>query len=140
MVCVSVLNTLFALGNNSFSIQVGEGVARDLRNALFKKIQSFSHGNLDRLKTGELMVLLSSDTGVVQRLFQISLRIGTRAPLLMAGSLALMFSTDPSLALVLLPLLVLVSGIIAFFSAVLSPLFTKLQNVLDGPTKESEIM
>src|SRR5262249_32284209 len=47
MLVISALQTLFAVANNLFSIQVGEGVARDLREALFLKIQSFSFGNLD---------------------------------------------------------------------------------------------
>ena len=94
MLVISVLQTLFALANNLFSIQVGESVARDLREALFLKIQSFSFGNLDHLNTGQLMVRLSSDTTAFQRMVQVSLRIGTRAPLLMIGSLILMFVTD----------------------------------------------
>ena len=62
--------------------------------ALFLKIQTFSFGNLDRQKTGQLMVRLTSDTGSVQRLMQITLRIGTRAPLLMLGSMVLMITTS----------------------------------------------
>ena len=50
----------------------GTGVQRDLREALFLKIQSFSFGNLDQLNTGELMVRLSSDTTVMQRLAQVA--------------------------------------------------------------------
>src|SRR3990172_7070107 len=67
MLGISILDTFFAIGNNLYSVQVGEGVARDLREAIFLKIQSFSFGNLDHLKTGQLMVRLSSDSGVVQR-------------------------------------------------------------------------
>ena len=62
MLAISGLQTLFAIANNLFSIQVGESVARDLREALFLKIQSFSFGNLDHINTGQLMVRLSSDT------------------------------------------------------------------------------
>lgn len=85
MMVISVADTLFAIGNNNTSVRVGEGLARDLREALFLKIQSFSFGNLDRMKTGQLMVRLSSDSSVMQRLVQISLRIGTRAPLVKIG-------------------------------------------------------
>ena len=105
MLVISVLQTLFALANNLFSVQVGESVARDLREALFLKIQSFSFGNLDHLNTGQLMVRLSSDTTAFQRMVQVSLRIGTRAPLLMIGSLILMFITDSHLAYMVLPIL-----------------------------------
>ncbi|MBE3037415.1 MAG: ABC transporter ATP-binding protein [Chloroflexi bacterium] len=131
MLGISILDTLFAIGNNNYSVQVGESVARDLREALFLKIQSFSFGNLDRLKTGQLMVRLSSDSSVIQRVVQISLRIGTRAPLIMIGSIILMFNTDQHLALTMLPLLLVTSAIIVFFAVKMGPLFLTIQQKLD---------
>jgi ATP-binding cassette subfamily B multidrug efflux pump len=131
MLVISALSTLIAIGNNNLSVQVGESVARDLRDALFLKIQSLSYGNLDRLQTGQLMVRLTSDSGAFQRLVQISLRIGTRAPLLMIGSLILMFNTSPTLALTMLPLLLITSVIIVFFIVKMEPLFRSVQQKLD---------
>ncbi len=131
MLAISVASTLFAIGNNNFSVQVGEGVARDLREALFLKIQSFSYGNLDRLKTGQLMVRLSSDSTAILRVVQVSLRIGTRAPLLMIGSIVLMFLTDRDLALIAVPLLLLTSAIIVYFISRMRPLFLTMQEKLD---------
>ncbi|HEX2673393.1 MAG TPA: ABC transporter transmembrane domain-containing protein, partial [Polyangiaceae bacterium] len=131
MLGVSALSVFIAVGNNDLSVRVGESVARDLREALFLKIQTFSHGDLDRHKTGQLMVRLTSDTGSVQRLMQITLRIGTRAPLLMIGSLVLMISTSPSLALAMLPLLLLTSGLIVFFLLKQEPMFRLVQQRLD---------
>jgi len=131
MLGISIAQTFFAIGNNNLSVQVGESVARDLREALFLKIQSFSFGNLDRMNTGQLMVRLSSDTSVFQRLVQVFLRIGTRAPLLMIGSLILMFNTDISLSLMMLPLLVIITAIIVFFISKIGPLFRSVQQKLD---------
>ena len=131
MIVISVLSTIIAIGNNIFSVRVGESVARDLREAIFIKIQNFSYGNLDHFTTGKLMVRLTSDTGAVQRLVQISLRIGTRAPLLMLGSLILMINTSPHLALTMVPLLVITSAMIIFFSIRMEPMFRIVQQKLD---------
>ncbi|HYQ40872.1 MAG TPA: ABC transporter ATP-binding protein [Polyangiaceae bacterium] len=131
MLGVSAISVFIAIGNNDLSVRVGESVARDLREALFLKIQTFSYGDLDRQKTGQLMVRLTSDTGAVQRLMQITLRIGTRAPLLMIGSLGLMISTSPSLALTMLPLLALTSALIVFFLVKQEPMFRFVQRRLD---------
>jgi ATP-binding cassette subfamily B protein len=131
MLVISVLQTVFALANNLFSIQVGENMARDLREALFLKIQSFSFGNLDHLNTGQLMVRLSSDTSTFQRMVQVSLRIGTRAPLLMLGSLILMFVTDSRLALMVMPVLLATTLVIVFFVSRMGPLFMTVQKKLD---------
>lgn len=131
MLGISAVSTLVAVGNNILSVQVGESVARDLRNALFLRIQSFSFGNLDRLKTGQLMVRLTSDATALQRLTQISLRIGTRAPLLMVGSFILMINTSRSLALTMVPLLLVTSAIIVFFVLRMEPVFRSVQQKLD---------
>ena len=131
MLGISILSAAIAVLNNILSVQVGEGVARDLRQAVFRKIQTFSYGDLDRMKTGLLMVRLTSDTSALQRLTQVSLRIGTRAPLLMIGSLVLMVRTSPSLALTMLPLLAVTSGILIVFVLKMEPLFRTVQQKLD---------
>jgi ATP-binding cassette subfamily B multidrug efflux pump len=131
MLSLSILQVLFALGNNYYSIQVGESTARDIREALFLKIQSFSFGNLDHLNTGQLMVRLSSDTTAFQRMVQVSLRIGTRAPLLMLGSLILMFVTDSRLALMVMPVLLVTFVVIGIFVTKMGPLFILVLRKLD---------
>jgi ATP-binding cassette subfamily B multidrug efflux pump len=131
MVGISLASVLVAVGNNLTSIQVGEGVARDLREALFIKIQSLSFADLDRMRTGQLLVRLTSDTAAVQRYFQINLRIGTRAPMMMIGSLILMFTTSQALALQLLPLLLITGVIIVFFVSRMEPLYRTMQQKLD---------
>ena len=70
MLSLSLLSALFSIGMNFFSVSVGEGFARDLRDALFMKIQSFSYGNLDRMRTGQLIVRLTSDISMLQRIVQ----------------------------------------------------------------------
>lgn len=131
MLGISLLTMIIAVANNNTSVQVGESVARDLRDALFRKIQTLSYGDLDRMRTGQLMVRLSSDTGAFQRLIQISLRIGTRAPMLMIGSLILMFTTSRSLALTMVPLLLVTTVILVFFITKTEPLYRIVQQKLD---------
>lgn len=131
MLAISVINTYVAVLNNNYSVRTGESTARDIREALFIKIQELSYGDLDRFTTGKLMVRLTSDASAVQRLVQVSLRIGTRAPLLGIGSIILMFLTSRSLATTMIPLLLITSAIIVFFSLKMEPLFRTVQQRLD---------
>jgi ATP-binding cassette, subfamily B, multidrug efflux pump len=131
MLAVSLASMVVTVLNSNSSIKVGESVARDLREALFVKIQGFSCGDMDRFSTGKLMVRLTSDASAVQRLVQVSLRIGTRAPLTMLGSVVLMFCTCPSLAWAVLPVLLAAGALIAFFSFRMEPLFRGVQTKLD---------
>jgi ATP-binding cassette subfamily B multidrug efflux pump len=131
MLGISVLSALCAVGNNILSVGVGEGFARDLRDALFLRIQSFSYGNLDRLITGQFMVRLTSDISFLQRVVRMLLRIGTRAPLLMVGSLILMVSTNRNLALTIAPLLLVTAVIMVIFISKMGKMFLIAQEKLD---------
>jgi ATP-binding cassette subfamily B multidrug efflux pump len=130
MLGISLLSTVFSIGNNTLSVQVGEAFARDLREAIFVKIQELSYSNLDELKTGDLIVRLTSDINVLQQTYRMSMRIGLRGPLLIIGSIILMFSTDASLTLKIVPLLVLTLVLIVLFIAKLGPIFRMVQEKL----------
>jgi ATP-binding cassette subfamily B protein len=131
MLGISLVSAVLAVLNSNYSIRVGESVARDIREAIFVKVQNFSYGNLDHFSTGKLMVRLTSDTSAVQRITQVSLRVGTRGPLLMIGSIILMFITSKTLALTMIPLLVVAGVVIVFFSIKMEPLFRSVQQRLD---------
>ena len=61
MLGISVFNLGVAVVNTILSVRVAEGFARDLRREQFNKIQELSFGNLDRLRTGNLIVRMTSD-------------------------------------------------------------------------------
>jgi len=90
MIVASLFSVIFAVGNTILAVRVGEGFSRDLRQAIFLKIQSLSFANLNRLQTGNRIVCLTSDVNMVKMVMQMFLRIGARAPLLMVRSIALM--------------------------------------------------
>jgi ATP-binding cassette subfamily B multidrug efflux pump len=131
MLAISVLSALFAIGNNILSVQVGEGFGRDLRESLFLHIQSFSYGNLDSLVTGQFIVRLTSDVSILQRVVRMLLRIGTRAPLLMIGSVILMISTNRNLALTMVPLLLVTGVVLVTFISKMGGMFLEAQEKLD---------
>jgi len=132
MLGISVLSTLFSIGNNVLSVQVGEAFARDLREDIFVKIQELSYANLDQLRTGDLVVRLTSDISVLQQTYRMSMRIGTRGPLLIVGSIILMVTTDASLTLKIVPLLLFTLLFILLFISKIGPIFRQLQKKLDN--------
>ena len=131
MLGAAILSALFAIGNTLFSVRVAMGVSADLRSALVRKVQSFSFGNLDRIQTGQLLVRATSDVNMVQMIAQMSLRILTRAPLWMIGSMVMLFVTSTQLALLMLALLPVIGCIIGVFLVKAGPLFLSIQRKLD---------
>ena len=131
MIGASVVDTLLAIGNTLLAVQVAYRFGTDVRSALFRKIQTLSFGNLDRLQTGQLLVRLTSDVNQVQMIVMLSLRILTRAPLLMLGSVFMLTVLSWRLALMMLVLLPTMMAVVWFFTTRTQPLFWQVQRKLD---------
>ena len=131
MIGVSCLGAVMAIGNTVLAVRVSQRFGHDLRSALFRKVQTLSFGDLDRLQTGQLMVRLSSDVTMVQQLVMMGLRILTRFPLMMVGSIILMVVTSPQLAAIMLVVLPATLFLIYLFATKTQPLFMQVQIRLD---------
>ena len=131
MLGAAVLSALFAIANTVLSVRVGQGVSADLRSRLVRKVQTFSFGNLDRIQTGQLLVHATSDVNQVQMIIMMSLRILTRAPLWMIGSIIMLILTSPRLALMMSLLVPLILGLVWLFANRARSLFLTVQEQLD---------
>ena len=131
MLGAALLAAAFALGNNYFSVRVGQSFAHDIRSALVRKVQSFSFGNLDRLKTGNLITRTTSDIHMVQMIVMMSLRILTRAPIWIIGAVTFLILTSPQLALMMLAFVPVIVLFIVWFARKAQPMFRWVQEKLD---------
>lgn len=131
MIGTALIEAVLTIGNTILSVKAAQSLAADVRAAVFHKIQSYSFGNLDRFQTGQLIVRLTSDVNMIQMMILMGLRIFTRAPLMIVGSIALMVITSRDLAMIsllLLPLTLILSGA---FIVKAQPMFMEVQKRLD---------
>lgn len=87
--------------NSFFAAHAAQSFAFDLRQALFRQVQSFSMATFLRFPTAGLITRLTSDVTMAQNVLFMSLRIMMRAPLLVIGSLVMAFLVNVKLALYL---------------------------------------
>ncbi len=131
MLGAAILAALFALGNNYFSVRVAQSFAHDIRSALVRKVQSFSFGNLDRLRTGNLITRSTSDVHMTQMIVMMSLRILTRAPIWIIGAVAMLILTSPQLALMMAAFVPVIALFVIWFARKAQPMFAVVQEKLD---------
>jgi ATP-binding cassette subfamily B multidrug efflux pump len=115
-----------------YRARLSQGIAYDLRNALFRHIQSFSFGNLDYTQTGQLITRLSSDVDVVRLFLSAGLSLLLRAVLMIVGSVVMIVLTDLRLSLVVLVVLAVAGTVIWTVLRTAAPLFTVVQQKLAG--------
>lgn len=131
MVGLAFFDAGMAIGNTFLSVRAAQSFAADVRSAVFRRIQSFSFGNLDKFQTGQLIIRLTSDINIVQMMVMMGLRMFIRAPLMIIGSVVMMYSINSELAgitLLIMPLTLVLSGIFVWKG---QPMFTQVQTKLD---------
>ncbi len=131
MIGFALLGAVGGIGCTIFSVLAAMGFGTDLRDALFRKVQSLSFGNLDDLETGQLVTRLTNDVVQIQEMVSMMLRIMVRAPLLLIGSLVMVVLTSPRLAILVLVLGPLVGVLLAWVIKKAYPLFGMVQQKLD---------
>ncbi len=110
--------------------RVSEGMAYDIRNRLFDRIQTLSFGNLDRLQTGQLMTRVSSDVDVVKMFTNMGVTMIFRAGIMMLGSVVFLVITDWQLSLIMVVLVPALVVIFTSFARRAGPLFMIVQQKL----------
>jgi ATP-binding cassette subfamily B multidrug efflux pump len=131
MIGASILSALFMIGNTVFAVRTARSTEADVREAIFKKIQTFSFGNLDDFTTGQLLTRLTSDLNQVQMFLVMLLRMFTRAPLMFIGSISIMILTNFELAKIMFVLIPLTTILVTLFIRRVQPFFSKVQEKLE---------
>ena len=130
MFVAAMIGALSTLGQGYCRAVVSQGLAFDIRHALFKHIQSLSFANLDQMQTGRLMTRVSSDVDVVRMFSSAGLALLLRVLLMIFGSIFMLLLTDWQLSLIMFA----VAGISAVFIRHLmlqaTRLFTSVQSRL----------
>ena len=107
-----------------------QGVAYDLRNAIFTKLQNLSFSYHDRSQTGKLMTRMTSDVELVRMFIGFGLVQLLSAIILLIGTLVMLFSMNWQLSLLLLLMVPLIGFIFSLFVRHLMPLSRTVQQKL----------
>jgi len=130
MVGFALMRALFEFLQGALAARSAQGVAYDMRNALYSKIQSLSFSYHDKAQTGQLLTRATSDVEMVHTFVGMGAVQFVSALLMIAGALALLFLTDWRLALIILVIAPLTFALFGFFAAKARPLFKEVQQRL----------
>ncbi|WP_317914794.1 ABC transporter ATP-binding protein [Carnobacterium maltaromaticum] len=112
-----------------------QGFGTELRNALMRKINTFSHKEIDQFGTATLITRATNDINQMQLALAMLIRLVIRAPFLSIGSLIMAIYVSPKLALVFAVLLPLFCLILYFIMTKTIPLYKIVQTKVDRLTQ-----
>ena len=107
---MAICSLVFGYMSGSFCAKASSGFAKNLRQDMFEKIQTFSFSNIDKFSPAGLVTRLTTDVNYLQNSYQMIIRGAVRSPFMLILSLIMTFTINTKMALILLcvsPFLVL---------------------------------
>ena len=97
-----------------FGSKASMGLGKNLRKAMFAKIQTYSFANIDKFSTAGLVTRLTTDVTNIQNSYQMILRMAMRAPASIICAMVMSFFISPQLASIYLGAVIILSIILIF--------------------------
>ena len=135
LVLMAALGLLSSAVAQYYAAKTAIGVSSEMRHDLFKKIQSFSYTELDKVGTSTLITRMTSDVNQVQNGINMFLRLFLRSPFIVFGAMILAFFIDVELALIFVLAIVVLFVIVFGIMRLTSPKYKAVQGKLDKITE-----
>jgi len=131
MLLITLVSAVAMILVSYLSSRIGAGFARDLRAAVFKKVESFSSQEFNEFLTASLITRTTNDINQIQQLVVLSIRMLFYSPIIAVGGILMILRTNVAMtwiiAAAVAALFVLIG--VVFFLAI--PKFKKTQKLID---------
>ncbi len=135
MLALAVVVGILAIVAVYFASGASMGFGRDVRRAVFERVQQFSATEMNRFGTPSLITRNTNDVQQVQLFVQMALTMLVTAPIMLVGGIILAVRENVTLSailIVILPLMVAIFAILMYFAI---PLFQSMQRKIDRITE-----
>jgi ATP-binding cassette subfamily B multidrug efflux pump len=130
LVGLALARALFTFLQGYLAERVSQGVAYDLRDALFERIERLSFSYYDRVQTGQLVTRLTSDVEQIRTFAGSGVVQLANAVVMLVGTTVLLLYLDWQLALVALAIVPIIAVLLVRFVGRIRPLFREVQQTL----------
>ncbi len=131
MVLLGVVGLSSTLVAQYFAAKAACGFSARLRSALFGHASSLSYSELDTLGSSTMITRMTSDVNQVQNGVNMFLRLFSRSPFIVFGSMIMAFTIDTRVALVFVAAIAVLSVVVFSIMAITVPLHKKVQKQLE---------
>lgn len=131
MLGIALLGSVVTILAGLLASRVGAGVARDLRLALFEKVESFSNTEMDRFSTASLITRSTNDITQIQQVIVLMIRMVAYAPILGIGALLHALDSSPSMTWIIGLVILLIFIILMITMGLAMPKFKIVQKLID---------
>jgi ATP-binding cassette subfamily B protein len=131
MLLLTLASVTCAISVGFLAARVAAGTARDVRQSLFRKVESFSKAEFDKFSTASLITRSTNDVTQLQMVIIMIIRMVFYAPILGVGAMIHAVGKSPSMAWVIALAVVILLGLVLTVFSIALPKFRIIQSLID---------
>ncbi|MBJ7694992.1 multidrug ABC transporter ATP-binding protein [Weissella confusa] len=131
LLVIAGIGLIAGIINTIFAARASQGIASDVREAAYRKIQTFSFGNIEQYSVGNLVVRLTNDITQIQSILMMGLQPLLRMPILFVGGFILAVHSIPALWWIIVVMVILVGAVSAVVMGNMGKRFGMIQGLID---------
>ena len=131
LVVLAVISLTNGILAGSHAAAASAGFARNLRRDMFYNVQKFSFSNIDKFSSSSIITRLTTDVTNIQNAYQMLIRMGARAPMMILFALIFSFRIDAHLALIFLSVIPILAGGLWLIINHVHPIFVRVFKTYD---------
>ena len=131
LLVIAGIGLIAGIVNTIFAARASQGIASDVREAAYRKIQTFSFGNVEQFSAGNLVVRLTNDVQQIQSILMMMLQPLLRMPILFIGGFILAVNSIPKLWWIIVVMVILVGAVSALVMGNMGKRFWMIQGLID---------
>ena len=128
MLIVTLFTMACAIGATFMATYISSGYSKNLRSAVFKKVETLSLKEMKKISTSSLITRTTNDITGIQQLVMMSLRMMIMSPLMCIGGIYMSIKMNFKLSIIILVIIPVLITIILLLARKIIPLFSKIQN------------
>lgn len=132
LVLFAVMGLSCAIVCQYYASKASQSIGTNIRNDLFKHINSLSHNEIDKIGTATLITRITNDVNIIQNAIAMFIRLAVRAPFLIIGSTIMAMTIDLKLSIIFLIAAPIIAIVIYLIMSKSIPFYSKIQNKLDN--------
>ena len=126
MVLAAIVGLFAGVMGGKYGAKASTGFARNLREAMYENIQTFSFSNIDKFSTAGLVTRMTTDVTNIQNAYQMLLRMCFRAPVSLICAMLMAFLINAKVASIYLVAVVFLGIVMVFIMKKVSKYFSEV--------------
>lgn len=132
LLLLAALSVVFGLTCQYFAARAASVFGRRLRNSLFKQVMHFSANEINQFGAGSLITHLTNDVNQIQTGLNMAIRLASRVPFLLFGSIIMAFTINAKISILFLLSTPVIIAILYYITKITLPGYGKIQKGQDA--------